>query len=90
MDRSQIRELVLLLFLGPIQIIKRRLPSDASIFTAKLMAILTSLKQILNQRGLSFVIASDSKSTLKSISSFNPEHSLVIEIQEVLAEIHRK
>ena len=62
----------------PNQIIKRHLPYDASIFTAELMAILTSLKQILILRGPSFVIASDSQSALKSITSFNPEYSLVI------------
>ena len=44
----------------PNQIIKQRLPYDASIFTAELMAILTSLKQMLVQKGSSFVIASDS------------------------------
>ena len=74
----------------PNQIIKRRLPYDASIFTAELMAILTSLKQMLVQRGSSFVIASDSQSALKSITSFHPEHSLVIAIQELLAELHHK
>ena len=72
------------------QIIKRRLPYDASIFTAELMAILTSLKQILILRGPSFVISSDLQSALKSITSFNSEHSLAIEIQELLAEIHQK
>ena len=74
----------------PNQIIKRRLPHDGSIFTAELMAILTSLKRILVRRGSSFVIASDSRSALKSITSFNPEHSLVIAIQELLPEIHHK
>ena len=74
----------------PNQIIKRRLPYDASIFTAELMAILTSLKQMLVRRGSSFVIASDSQIALKSITSFNPEHSLVIAIQELLAELYHK
>ena len=54
------------------------------------MAILTSLKQIVVRRGSSVVIASDSQSALKSITSFNPEHSLVLAIQELLAEIHHK
>ena len=48
----------------PNQIIKRRLPYDASIFTAELMAILTSRKRILVRRGSSFVIASDSQSAI--------------------------
>ena len=48
------------------------------------------IKQMLVRRESSFVIASDSQSALKSITSFNPEHSLVIAIQELLAELHHK
>ena len=66
------------------------MPYDASIFTVELMAILKSRKQILNRRGTSFVIGSDLQNALESITSFNPEHSLVIEMQELLAEIHQK
>ena len=41
----------------PYKIIKRHLLKDASIYTAEFMAILTSLKEILMQRGKSYVIA---------------------------------
>ena len=73
----------------PQKVIKRHISSDASIYTAELMAILTSLKEILIQRGKSYVIVSDSQSALTAIKSFNPDHSIIIEIQETLSDIYR-
>ena len=49
---------------------------------------LTSFKQILNWRGNSLV--SDSLSTLKSITSHNAGHALVIELEEISLELYKE
>ena len=54
------------------------LPSQASVFTAELLAIKTALDTIANTSSdTSFVIYTDSLSALQALQSFNPGHSLV-------------
>ena len=65
-------------------IIKKRLPSNCSIFTAELLAILTALKFIFysNSSNKIFTIFSDSLSVLSSLRNLVSCHHLVQEIQD--------
>ena len=60
----------------------RRIPKEASVYTAELLAILLALKRVYQMRPKSFVIVSDSRSALMAIESYNSPHPIVIEIQE--------
>ena len=58
----------------------RRIPKEASIFTAELLAILLALKRVYQVRQKSFVIVSDSRSALMAIEGYNSSHPIIIEI----------
>ena len=60
-----------------------KLSSSTSIYTAELTAII--IAKNTNQK--SFVIYSDSKSTLESLSNYNSSHPLVQKAQEWLFQI---
>ena len=62
--------------------IKKKLPSNSSVFTAELLAVLTALKYIFfsTQSNKNFTIFTDSMSILSSLRKFFPSHHLVQEI----------
>ena len=68
----------------PDNIIKKRLPSNSSVYTAELMAVLTALKCIFysNSSLNNFTIFTDSFSVLSSLRKLIPCHNLVQEIQD--------
>ena len=67
---------------------KRRIPNEASIFSAELYAILYALQQIYIMNQSSYVIISDSQSALMALETYFSPHPLVIEIQEWLCMIY--
>ena len=66
----------------PDTVIKKRLPSNSSAFTAELLAVLTALKSIFfsNSSDKYFTIFTDSLSLLSSLRKLYPCHHLVQEI----------
>ena len=60
----------------------RRIPTEASIYTAELLAVSLALKRVYQLKQKSFVIVSDSRSALMAIESYNSPHPIVVEIQE--------
>ena len=73
-------------------VIKKRLPSSSSIFTAELHAVFNSLKYIFNQgsAGERYVIYTDSQSVLTSLKKLTPSHHLVQEVQDWLVLLHSR
>ena len=67
-------------------IIRKKLPSPCSIFTAETYAVLLSLKHIFKKGkdGEYFVICCDSVSVLLSLKQYMPSHPLVREVQNWL------
>ena len=65
----------------PSQIISGALPKFASIFTAELFAILAAIQNIFSMTNRSYIIYSDSASSLQALESFNPKNPLVQRIQ---------
>ena len=68
----------------PDETIKKKLPTNASIFTAELLAVLSALKFIFfsSLSFSSYTIFTDSMSVLASLVSLFPCHHLVQEIQD--------
>ena len=66
------------------------LPLMASIFTAELCAIFLALTRISTHTGFSFVIYSDSRSTLQALGRLYTRHTLVLKIQVLLAGLHSR
>ena len=68
----------------PDSIIKKRLNTNCSVFTAELLAVLSVLKFIFYSDNFSkyFTIYTDSMSTLSSLSKLFPCHQMVQEIQD--------
>ena len=54
-----------------------KLSSSASIYTAELTAIINAMNVAYHTNQKSFVIYSDSKSTLESLNNYNSSHPLV-------------
>ena len=73
-------------------ILKRRLPSECSIFTAELFAVFFALKYIFNssKQGDRFVIYIDSFSVLNSLKRLFPDSVLVQELQDWLVLLHSR
>ena len=65
-----------------------RLHDMCSVFTAELNAIREALKYILQCRGGSYMVCSDSKSALQAIHVLYSPHHLVVNIQCYLAKLH--
>lgn len=60
------------------------LPPETTIFPQNFMIILCALRQLLYRCQSSFVVVIDSCSALRILESFNPIHSVVVEIQHKL------
>ena len=67
-----------------------RLPDDSSIYTAELRAILLALKHVYYSKEKSFVILSDSLSSLQSILNLKYNHPVLVPILELYTEMIRE
>ena len=67
-----------------------RLPDDSSISTAELRAILLALKHVYYSKEKSFLILSDSLSSLQSILNLKYDHPVLVKILELYTEMTRE
>ena len=67
-----------------------RLPDDCSIYTAELRAILLALKHVHYSKEKSFLILSDSLSSLQSILNLKYDHPVLVQILELYTETTRQ
>ena len=67
-----------------------RLPDDSSIYTADLRAILLALKHVYYSKEKSFLILSDSLSSLQSILNLKYDHPVLVQILELYTEMTRE
>jgi kelch-like protein 2/3 len=65
-------------------VIQRRLPGRSTVFTSELMAILISLEALSRYRNQSYVIFTDSLSSMKAMESCGSQHPLVSQIHQSL------
>ena len=65
-----------------------RLPDDCSVYTAELRAILLAHNQVC-YKGKSFLILSDSLSSLQSIFNLKYDHPILVQILEIYVEMTR-
>ena len=74
------------------KIIKRKLPSRCSSFTAEVYAALLAVKEIYysTSKGQRYIIYSDSTSVLFSFKQLWPPHPLVQEVQDWLVLLHSR
>ena len=66
------------------------LPDNSSIYTAELQAILLALKHVYYSKGRSFLILSDSLSSLQSILNLKYDHPVLVQILELYTEMTRE
>ena len=66
-----------------------RLPDNSSIYTAVLRAILLALKHVYYSKGKSFLILSDSLSSLQSTLNLKHDHPILVQILELYTEMTR-
>ena len=73
-------------------VIRKRLPSSCSIFTAEMYAILQAVKHVFNigNYGEVFIIYTDSNAVLLSLEKLFSFHHLVQEVQEWLVLLHSR
>ena len=64
-----------------------KLPKSASIFTAKITAIIKAFEIVYHSKRNKFVIYSDSKNVLASLRKYNVFHPLIQKVQECLFRI---
>ena len=67
-----------------------RLPDDNSIYTAELRAILLVLKHVYYSLKKSFLILSDSRSSLQSILNLKYDHPVLVQILELYTKMTRE
>ena len=67
-----------------------RLPDDSSVYTAELRAILLALKHVYYSKEKSFLILSDSLSSLESILNLKYDHPVLVQILELYTEVTRE
>ena len=67
-----------------------RLPDDSSIYTAEWRAILLALKHVYYSKEKSFLIFSDSLSSLQSILNLKYDHPVLVQILELYTEMTRE
>ena len=65
------------------------LPDDSSVYTAELTAILLALKHVYYSKGKSFLILSDSLSSLQSIFNLKYDHPALVQILDLYTEMTR-
>ena len=64
--------------------------NNSSIYTAKLRAILLALKQVYYSKEKSFLILSDSLSSLQSVLNLKYYHPVLVQILELYTEMTRE
>ena len=64
-----------------------RLPDDSSVYTAELRAILLALKHVYYSKEKSFLILSDSLSSLQSILNLKYDHPVSVQILELYTKM---
>ena len=69
------------------RVLKRKLPAQASIFTAELKAILAALALVVGRDNRTYIIYSDSQSALESICDAFSRHPVVREVHRWLSLI---
>ena len=67
-----------------------QLPDDGSIYTAELRAILLALRHVYYSKGKSFLILSNSLSSLQSIFNLKYDHPVLVQILELYTEMTRE
>ena len=67
-----------------------QLPDNSSVYTAELRAILLALKHVYYSKEKSFLILSDSLSSLQSILNLKYDHPVLVQILELYTEMTRK
>ena len=67
-----------------------RLPDDSSVYTAELRSILLALKHVYYSKGKSFLILSDSLSSLHSILNLKYDHPVLVQILELYTQMTRE
>ena len=67
-----------------------RLPDDSSIYTAELRAVLLALKHVHYSKEKSFLILSDSLSSLQSILNLKYDNPVLVQILELYTEMTRE
>ena len=70
--------------------IASRLPNEASIFTAELVAIREALKICSEREECSFTVCSDSRSSLAAIEHRNSTHPIVSQIQSHIIQLRTR
>ena len=63
-----------------------RLPDGSSVYTAELRAILLALKHVYYSKEKSFLVLSDSLSSLQSILNLKYDHPVLVQILELYTE----
>ena len=73
-------------------VIRRKLPSSCSIFTAEAFAILLAVKYVFNKGNFkeTFTIFTDSLSVLFTLKQLLPTHHMVQEVHEWLVLLHSR
>ena len=66
-----------------------QLIDDSSVYTAELRAILLALKHVYYSKGKSFLILSDSISSLQSIFNLKYDHPALVQILDLYTEMTR-
>ena len=67
-----------------------RLPDDSSVYTAELRAILLALKHVHYSKEKSFLILSDSLSSLQSILNLKYDHPVLVQILKLYTKMTRE
>ena len=67
-----------------------QLPDNSSVYTAELRAILLALKHVYYSKEKSFLILSDSLSSLQSILNLKYDHAVLVQILELYTEMTRE
>ena len=71
-------------------VLTKRLPDEASVFSAELLAIMLALKLIVKKVRGNAIIFSDSKSSLQALSQSDPDSPIVAGVRRALLKVQRK
>ena len=67
-----------------------RLPDDSPIYTAELRAILLALNHVYCSKEISFLILSDSLSSLKAVFNLKYGHPILVQIPELCIDLTKE
>jgi ribonuclease HI len=72
----------------PTSTVRGKLPDQASIFTAELSAIISTLENILDQPQTNYIIYSDSRSSLQALQHIYSDQPLIQKAHQLLHVLH--